>query len=204
MWVNSCSTPRESIVPPSFLKLPSKLVSEVSQLTQRDCFHTPVNALLLPLWWAGVKKKLPPSSPTLLLLAENRMIKARVSHQNNCNNTTVPSKGGDATMWDDRVLIWTCCLLSVWDQRRPGGCVAALLWRFWPVRWKRSVTLCRVSLSLLLLLIYHKTDDWCVQPIGSLMSGLISCCLNDHTLAISFSTIEKYKNGYISVNFAVL
>lgn len=45
-----------------------------------------------PLWWVQVKKKPLPSSPTPLLLAQNRMIKARVSHLSNCNNATVPSK----------------------------------------------------------------------------------------------------------------
>lgn len=76
-----------------------------------------------PLWWVQVKKKSLPSSPTPLLLAQNRMIKARVSHLRNCNNATVPSKGKMPHCEMTGVLIWKCCLLPGWDQRRPGRCV---------------------------------------------------------------------------------
>lgn len=76
------------------------------------------------LWWVQVKKNSHPSSPTLLLLAQNRMIKAGVSHQRKLQQCYCTFKGGDGTLWDDsRVLIWKCCLLSGWDQRRPGRCV---------------------------------------------------------------------------------
>jgi len=97
MSVNSCSAALEKTLsfPPFretlwsclnwFLKFPSWPSGTSFTHLSTCCFF--------PLWWAQVKKKSLPSSPTPLLLAQNRMIKARVSHLSNCNNTTVPSKG---------------------------------------------------------------------------------------------------------------
>ena len=51
------------------------------------------------------------------------MIKAGVSHLRELQQCYCTFKGEDATLRDDRALIWKCCLLPGWDQRRPGRCV---------------------------------------------------------------------------------
>lgn len=115
------------------LKFPSWPSSTLFTHLSTRCFF--------PLWWVQVKKKSLPSSPTPLLLAQNRMIKARVSHLSNCNYATVPSKGRcHIVRWqgiDMKVLspsrvrseeagrcVLLCC--SEWSDQRGGGEVS---WR---------------------------------------------------------------------------
>lgn len=84
-WVHYLSSSETQSLLNWSLKFPSWPCSSPFTCLSRCCFF--------PLWWVQVKKKSLPSSPTPLLLAQNRMIKASVSHLRNCNNATVPSKG---------------------------------------------------------------------------------------------------------------
>lgn len=130
MSVNSYSSTREPIVPPLswdpfwsccrnwFLKFPS--------WPSRTAFTHLSTRCFLPLWWARVKKKLPPSSPTLLLLAKKQDDKSKSFTSEQLQQYYCTFKGRDGTLWDDRVLIWKCCLLPAWDHRRPARCVRLL------------------------------------------------------------------------------
>ena len=106
-----------------FMK-PSKLVSEVppvdpAVLLSHACQH----AVSFHFGGSKLKRNRFLHLPLLSSSPQNRMIKAGVSHLREQQQCYCTFKGEDATLRDDRALIWKCCLLPGWDQRRPGRCV---------------------------------------------------------------------------------
>lgn len=104
-----------------------KVAPEVPRLTQRCSSRTAVNvARFFSLQRVRVTKKRLPSSPTLLLLAQNRMIKGGVSHQRNRQQCYCTFKGGRCHIvrWQQRDVDLQALSPSPGEIRGgPGGCV---------------------------------------------------------------------------------
>lgn len=104
-----------------------KVAPEVPRLTQRCSSRAAVNAArFFSLQQVRVTKKRLPSSPTLLLVAQNRMIKGGVSHQRNRQQCYCTFKGGRCHIarWQQRDVDLRALSPSPGEIRGgPGGCV---------------------------------------------------------------------------------
>lgn len=104
-----------------------KVAPEVPRLTQRCSSRMAVKvAHFFILQRVRVTKKRLPSSPTLLLDAQNRMIKSGVSHQRNRQQCYCTFKGGRCHIarWQQRDVDLRALSPSPGEIRGgPGGCV---------------------------------------------------------------------------------